>query len=115
MFSIIWRKSTRLSSAIDGRDVPPTSDEKRSWSRSTSLTRAWEVTAQKPGLSTNRSRGLSSAYSATGRSSCQAMPPCRRSSSKASWGTRRAKAACDVRSTSTRSATSRVLVINGAA
>jgi hypothetical protein len=59
MLSMIWRNSARLSSASVGRKVPPTSEEKRSWSRSTSLTRAWDVTAQKPGLSTNCSIGLS--------------------------------------------------------
>ena len=84
MFSIIWRNSARLSSAIDGRDVPPSSEEKRAWSRSTSLTRACDVTAQNPGLSTNCSIGLSPIVPAMGGSVCQAMPPSPRSRSNAS-------------------------------
>ena len=75
MFSIICRNIARLSSVIDGMDVPPSSDEKRSWSRSTSHTRSYAVTTQKPGLSTNWSIGLSPIIPAGG-SSCHAIPPC---------------------------------------
>ena len=107
MFNIIWRNIARLSSVSDGMNVPPSADENRSWSRSTSETSACEVTTQKPGLSTNCSNGLSPIVPATGGSSCHAIPPWRRSSSNASWGTPRANAAPDVRSTSTRSATRR--------
>ena len=107
MFSIIWRNIARLSSASDGRNVPPASDEKRSWSRSTSSTRAWAVTAQNPGLSTNWSRGLSPSRPATGGSACHATPPCSRSASNAACGTPARNAAPPDRSTGAASATSR--------
>ena len=107
MFSIICRKMARLSSVSEGMNVPPSCDEKRSWSRSTAETSSWEVTTQKPGLSTNWKIGLSPSIPATGGSACQAMPPCRRSSSNASCGGPGANVAGDVRSQSTRSDTSR--------
>ena len=107
MLSIIWRNRARLSSVIEGTDVPPASEEKRSWSRSTSLTSAWEVTTQNPGLSTNWSIGLSPSIPAAGGSTCQAMPPLRRSTSKASWGTPAMNGRPTAKSTSTRSATRR--------
>ena len=108
MFSIIWRNRPRLSSLIDGMEVPPASEENRSWSRSTSLTSAWEVTTQKPGLSTNWSIGLSApSIPAAGGSACQAIPPLLRSTSKASWGTPATNVLLTARSTSTRSAARR--------